>query len=116
VVNESVEIGTCDIAMLWDSAGGISAAKSAAKWSCFYPPVPVAIRLECFGRLRQGLFDRRTAVTFIESKGGDVDECRNVWIVTGLADDGPTVAVADQDDRPAHGVDCGLRIFLVVGV
>ena len=31
----------------------------------FYPPVPVAIRLECLGRLRQGLFDRRTAVTFI---------------------------------------------------
>src|SRR6478736_861257 len=29
-VNESVEIGTCDMAMKWDSAGGISAAKSAA--------------------------------------------------------------------------------------
>ena len=32
-----------------------------------YPPVPVAIRLECLGRLRQGLFDRRTAVTFVGS-------------------------------------------------
>src|SRR5580693_5544131 len=32
-VNESVEIGTWDIAMYWDSAGAISAAKSAAKWS-----------------------------------------------------------------------------------
>src|ERR1700740_2411659 len=34
-VNESVEIGTCDIALKWDTAGGTSAAKSAAKcaWS-----------------------------------------------------------------------------------
>src|SRR5258708_17804279 len=40
-VNESVEIGTCDIAMLWDSAGGISAAKSAAKWSCSIHQFPL---------------------------------------------------------------------------
>src|SRR5271169_4305088 len=33
-VNESVEIGTCAMAMKWDSAAGMSAAKSAAKWSC----------------------------------------------------------------------------------
>src|SRR6202022_1634643 len=32
-VNESVEIGTCDWAMKWDTAGGTSAAKSAAKCS-----------------------------------------------------------------------------------
>src|ERR1700689_3128978 len=32
-VNESVEIGPCDIAMKWDKAGGTSAAKSAAKCS-----------------------------------------------------------------------------------
>src|SRR5271169_343014 len=31
-VNASVEIGTCDMAMKWDTAGGTSAAKSAAKW------------------------------------------------------------------------------------
>jgi hypothetical protein len=30
-VNASVEIGTCDSAMKWDTAGGTSAAKSAAK-------------------------------------------------------------------------------------
>src|SRR5258705_11460015 len=30
-VNESVEIGTCDWAIKWDTAGGTSAAKSAAK-------------------------------------------------------------------------------------
>src|SRR4029077_756623 len=29
-----------------------------------YPPVAVAVWLECLGRLRYGLFDRRTAVTF----------------------------------------------------
>src|SRR5579862_2804794 len=32
-VNESVEIGTCDWAMKWDTACGTSAAKSAAKCS-----------------------------------------------------------------------------------
>src|SRR5258706_16374752 len=81
-----------------------------------YPPVAVAVRLERLGRLRQGLFDRRTALTFIESKCGNIDKRRNVWMIAGLADDGPAVAVADQHDRPAHGVDCGLRVLLVVGV
>src|SRR3984893_1544831 len=33
-VNESVEIGTCDIAMNAAFSGGMSAAKSAAKYSC----------------------------------------------------------------------------------
>src|ERR1700722_790536 len=36
-----------------------------------YPPKPVAIRCERLGRLWQGLFDRRTALTFIERKGGN---------------------------------------------
>src|ERR1700747_1539394 len=81
-----------------------------------YPPGPVAIRLEGLGRLRQALFDRCTAVTVIECKGGDVDQCRNVWIIAGLADDGPAVAMADQYDRPAHSVDGGPRVLLVVGV
>jgi hypothetical protein len=67
-------------------------------------------------RLAARPFDRRTALAFIERKCGDVYQCRNVWIVAGLGDDGPAVAVADQDDRPAHGVDCGLRVLLVVGV
>jgi hypothetical protein len=102
--------------MKWAWAGGMSAAKSAAKCVLLYPPVAVAIRLERLGGLRHGLFDRRTALTFIERKCGDVDQCRNVWIVAGLGDDGPAVAVADQDHRPAHGVDCRLRVLLVVGV
>src|SRR6202030_438761 len=40
-VNESVEIGTCDTAMKWDTAGGTSAAKSAAKcaWSIHQLPL-----------------------------------------------------------------------------
>jgi hypothetical protein len=59
------------------------------------PPVAVAVRLECLGGLRHGRFDRRTALAFIESKGGDVDQCCNVWIVAGFGDDGPAIAVAD---------------------
>src|SRR6202042_711019 len=39
-VNESVEIGTCEIAMKWDTAGGTSAAKSAAKCSCSIHQLP----------------------------------------------------------------------------
>src|ERR1700731_44971 len=52
-VNESVEIGTCDIAMKWDTAGGTSAAKSAAKcaWSIHQLPLPSALNaLEACGR------------------------------------------------------------------
>src|ERR1700757_2265872 len=52
-VNESVEIGTCDIAMKWDTAGGISAAKSAAKcaWSIHQLPLPSGLNaLEACGR------------------------------------------------------------------
>src|ERR1700691_4295722 len=40
-VNASVEIGTCDIAMKWDTAGGTSAAKSAAKCSCSIHQLPL---------------------------------------------------------------------------
>src|SRR5271155_5338043 len=40
-VKESVEIGTCAMAMKWDSAGGMSAAKSAAKWSCTIHQLPL---------------------------------------------------------------------------
>src|ERR1700730_4971543 len=79
-----------------------------------YPPIVVAVRFERLGRLRQGLFDRRTALTFIESKCGNIHKRRNVWMIAGLGDDGPAVAVADQDDRPATGVDGGLRLLLLV--
>src|ERR1700734_3549963 len=40
-VNESVEIGTCDTAIKWDTAGGTSAAKSAAKCSCSIHQFPL---------------------------------------------------------------------------
>src|SRR5271154_4066103 len=52
-VNESVEIGTCDMAMKWDIAGGTSAAKSAAKcaWSIHQLPSLSALNaLEACGR------------------------------------------------------------------
>src|SRR6476619_5106011 len=53
LVNESVEIGTCDWAMKWDTAGGTSAAKSAAKcaWSIHQFPLPSGLNaLEACGR------------------------------------------------------------------
>src|ERR1700689_3850602 len=40
-VNASVEIGTCDWAIKWDTDGGTSAAKSAAKWSCSIHQFPL---------------------------------------------------------------------------
>src|SRR5271155_2422337 len=81
-----------------------------------YPPVAVAVRRKGLGRLRQALFDRRTTLTLIERKGGNIDKRRNVWMIAGLGDDGPAVAVAHQNHRPADGVDCSLRVFLVVRV
>src|SRR5271163_387600 len=80
------------------------------------PPESVAVRRKRLGRLWQGLFDRRTALTFIESKRGNIDKRRNVWMIAGLGDDGPAVAVANQNHRAAHGVDCGLRVLLVIGI
>src|SRR5271170_5715986 len=80
------------------------------------PPKPVTVRCERLGRLRQGLFNRCTALTFIESKGGNIDKRFNVWMIASLSDDGTAVAVADQNHRTAHSVDCGLRVLLVVGV
>src|SRR5271154_7583324 len=82
----------------------------------FYPPVAIGIRLERLGRLRHSLFDRRAALAFIECKCGDIDKRSNVWIIAGLGDDGPPVAVAHQNHWAAHRVDCGLRVLLVVGV
>src|SRR6266849_9678816 len=40
-VNESVEIGTCDTAMKWDTSDGTSAAKSAAKCACSIHQLPL---------------------------------------------------------------------------
>src|SRR5208283_3558646 len=54
--------------------------------------------------------------TFIESKGGNIDKRRNVWMIAGLGDDRPAVAMANQNHRATHGVDCGLCVLLIVGV
>src|SRR5579862_4142528 len=64
------------------------------KMLLFYPPVVVAVWFEGLGRLREGLFDRSTALSFIERKGSDVNECRNLWMIASLGDDGPAITVA----------------------
>src|SRR5277367_4783342 len=81
-----------------------------------YPPEPVAVRFERCGCLRQGLFYRCTALAFIERKGSNINQRCNVWMIPGFGNDGPAVAVADQNHWSAHSVDCGLRVLLVVGV
>src|SRR5260370_32818060 len=81
-----------------------------------YPPVAVAVRLERLGRLRPGLFDRRTALPFIERECGNIDKRRNVWMIAGLGDDGPPITVTHQNHWSAHGVDGGLGVLLVLGV
>src|SRR5271168_1420950 len=91
-VNASVEIGTCDIAMNSASSRGMSAAKSATKFAWSIHQSPLLSALNASGGLRHGLFDRRTAFAFIERKGGNVNQCRNICIVAGLGDDGPTVS------------------------
>src|SRR5271154_289924 len=47
-VNASVEIGTCDTAIKADTAGGTSAAKSAAKCACSIHQLPL---LSCLNAL-----------------------------------------------------------------
>src|SRR6202008_680004 len=81
-----------------------------------YPPVAGAVRLERLRGLWHSLFDRRTALTFIERKGSDVDQCRNLWVVAGLRDVAPAITVADDYPRPVHGVDGRLRVLDVLGV
>src|ERR1700747_3666202 len=80
------------------------------------PPVVIAVRLERFGRLRQGLFDRGTALTFIESKCSNIDKRYNVWMIAGFGNSGAAITVAHENYRPAHGVDGGLCVLLVIGV
>src|SRR5271168_4415790 len=113
-VKESVEIGTCDMAMNSACSRGISAAKSAAKCSSSIHQLPLLSGLNALDAC--DLFDRRTALTFIESKCGNIDKRRHVRMIACLGDDRPAVAMADQNHRSAHSVDCGLRVLLVVGV
>jgi len=40
--------------------------------------LPIAVRFERLGCLRQRRFDRRTALAFIEGKSSNIDERRNV--------------------------------------
>src|ERR1700724_4630775 len=52
----------------------------------FYPPVAIAVGLERLGCLRHGLFDRGTALTFIERECGNIDERHNLWMIAGFGD------------------------------
>src|SRR5271170_1348189 len=81
-----------------------------------YPPKPVAVRCERLGGLRHGRLDRGATLAFIEGKGGNIDKCCNVWMISRLGDDGPSVAVAHQNHWASHGVDCGLGVFLIFGI
>src|SRR6202451_4739730 len=55
-VNESVEIGTCDMAMKWDTAGGTSAAKSAGTCACSIHQLPLLSGLNAVEAFGNGLF------------------------------------------------------------
>src|SRR5260370_3504423 len=81
--------------------GGTIRSEVDREMRLVYPAGPVAVRLECFGRLRQGLFDRRTAVTFIECKCGDVDQPGDPVISSRSRDDASTVRVPDKNSRAA---------------
>ena len=80
------------------------------------PPKSIAVRFKRLRCLRQRRFDRRTALAFIESKCSNIDQCCNVWMISGLGDDRPAITMADQHNRPAHGIDGGLCVLLIVGV
>src|ERR1700685_3882925 len=53
------------------------------------PPKSIAVRFKRLRCLRQRRFDRRTTLAFIESKCSNIDQCCNVWMISGLGDDGP---------------------------
>src|SRR4029077_9645233 len=57
-----------------------------------------------------------TALTFIESKCSNIDKRYNVWMIAGFGNNGAAITVAHENYRPAHGVDGGLRVLLVIGV
>jgi hypothetical protein len=55
-------------------------------------------------------------LVLVRHEGSDVDERRNLGMVSRLGDDRPAVGVADEDDRFALRVDCALGHGDVVGV
>src|SRR5271154_3137094 len=95
---------------LWESFVGVG-----HEMVLFYPPVVVAVRLKRLGCLWNRLFDRRTALAFIECKCGNVDKRSNFWMIAGLRNNGPTVTVSYDYHRPVHGVESRLRELLILG-
>src|SRR5271163_1601655 len=76
-VNESVEIGTCASAMKWASAGGMSAAKSAAKCSGSIHQLPLLSglnALEACGKANWWIEPEHFAADFAADSNG------NWWI------------------------------------
>src|SRR5258706_14392638 len=55
-VNESVEIGTCDMAMKWDTAGGTSPAQSGAECARSIHPLPLLSRVNDLEAFRTASF------------------------------------------------------------
>src|SRR5580692_8568353 len=98
------------------SSRGMSAAKSAAKCGSSIHQSPLLSDLNAVDACGRACSIECATLAFIERKGGNVDKRCNVWMIAGFGDDGPAVAVADQNHWSAHSVDCGLRVLLVVGV
>src|SRR5260370_18482405 len=72
-VNESVEMGTCDWAMKWDTAGGTSAAKSAAKCSCSIHQLPLLSGLNALEACGRAFSIHPPPPPSSKSKGADVN-------------------------------------------
>src|SRR5580658_7701501 len=90
----------------WDVRGEVSHEMRLVD-----PPKPVAVGVKCLGGLRHSRLNRRTALTLIERKSGNINKRCNVRMIASLGDNRPTVAVSDEDDRAAHGVDCSLCVL-----
>src|SRR4029077_19795080 len=81
-VNESVEIGTCDIAMKRDSADGMSAAKSAAKCCCSIHQLPLLSGLNALEACGKACSIEAQLSPFFSAKGAVEKRARTVWAVS----------------------------------
>src|ERR1700722_11987032 len=102
--------------MKWAWAAGISAAKSATKWSCSIHQFPLLSGLNALEACGTAVSIDAQLSPSSSAKAAMYTSAATFVSVAGLGDDGSAVTVANQNHRPAHGVDCGLCVFLVVGV
>src|SRR5262249_40204627 len=61
------------------------------------------------------LFDGGRAFSSVRRESGDIDKCRDLWVIASFGDNGATVAVADENHWPGLSVDRGLRKLDVFG-